>query len=80
VLNAIALENLQGAVIHHDRNSDANLAVGSQQHLVQAVVELQLLGSNVEALHHFLERIELRRRFDLLHDELLLWVPADDEV
>jgi hypothetical protein len=72
VLNAIALENLQGAVIHHHGNRHANLAVGSQHHLVEPVIKLQFLGCDVESLHHFLERIELNVRFDLHHVELLL--------
>ena len=57
VLHAKSGEDLEMAVIHLDGDVDRELAVGIAQHPPQAVVEIELLGSEIKARPLRLPRI-----------------------
>ena len=62
VLDAVAGEDLDGAVIHLDREVDVQLAAGLAQDLAQAGVEVELVGGDVELLLRDVPRVDGRRR------------------
>jgi hypothetical protein len=57
VKDAIADEDLDVAVVHDHRDRDLGFADGLPEDLVEPGVEAQLLGRDVEARHHLVERI-----------------------
>ena len=61
VLDAVALEDLDDAVVHLDREVDVQLAPGLTQDLAQAGVEVELLGGDVELLLRHVPRVDGRR-------------------
>ena len=49
VLHAVAGEDFELPVVHHDRDVDDDFAVGLLQHAPQARIEIELFGGDVEA-------------------------------
>ena len=61
VLDAIAREHLDGAVVHLHREVDGELAAGLAQDAAQARVEVEHLGREVELVLRDLPGVDLRR-------------------
>ena len=62
VLDAVAGEDLDGAVVHLHREVDGELAPGLPQDLAQAGVEVEPLGGEVELLLGHVPRVDGRQR------------------